>query len=86
MAFGCDFLPRKHGRVLAGKAGTFSWGAVYHDFSAATGSGVYGEEIDFLVAYRTLWGQQFGLKAALYDAKEFATDTDKLWFWTSYSI
>lgn len=53
--------------------------AVYHDFSAESGSGKWGTELD-LSAGRSL-GDRYGvlLKAALYNADQHATDTNKFW-------
>ena len=66
------------------------WLATYHDFSAESAglgsSGSYGSEVDLRATYKTEWGQVFGLKGAFYDADRFATDTDKLWFWTALTF
>ncbi|MCH9650816.1 MAG: alginate export family protein [Deltaproteobacteria bacterium] len=69
-----------------GGAGAFAWKGVFHDFSAESGGGDYGSEIDFQFSYRSPWSQVFGLKAAFYEEDGFSSDTDKLWFWTSYSF
>ena len=69
-----------------GSAGGFSWKGVFHDFSAESDSGDYGREVDLQLTYRSPWQQVFGLKAALYDAKGFSSDTDKLWIWTGYTF
>jgi hypothetical protein len=53
--------------------------AIYHDFSAATG-GSYGTEIDFQVSKKISKNYYAGLKFADYNAKGFATDTQKIWF------
>ena len=71
---------------LAGKAGAVAWTAVYHDFGAATGGASYGEEIDLQLTYKAPWKQTFGFKAAIYDADRFATDTDKLMLWSTYTF
>lgn len=71
---------------LAGKAGKVAWTAVYHDFGAENGGAGYGEELDLQLTYKAPWAQVFGFKAALYDAESFATDTDKLMFWTAYGF
>lgn len=53
--------------------------AVYHDFSAETGGGDYGSEVNLLATAK--WEKlSFTLKYADYNADEFATDTQKLWF------
>ncbi len=71
---------------VSGKAGKVGWTAVYHDFSAENGGASYGEELDLQLTYKAQWAQVFGFKAALYDADTFATDTDKLMFWTAYKF
>ncbi len=71
---------------VGGKAGKASWVAVFHDFGAEGSSANYGEELDLQVTCSSSWGQQFGLKAAFYDAESFSTDTEKLMLWTSYSF
>ena len=38
------------------------------------------------VIYNTPWKQQVALKYAAYDAKGWATDTTKLWIWTSWGF
>ena len=53
--------------------------AIYHDFSAATG-GSYGEEIDLQVTKKISKYYYAGLKFSDYNAKGFATDTQKIWF------
>ena len=52
---------------------------VFHDFSAEAGSGDWGTEIDVSAA-RAI-SDRYGvlLKAAFYDADQFATDTNKFW-------
>ncbi len=53
--------------------------AIYHDFSAATG-GSYGNEVDLQVSKKISKHYYAGLKFANYNAKGFATDTQKIWF------
>ncbi|MCP5118773.1 MAG: hypothetical protein GY953_48800, partial [bacterium] len=72
--------------ALDGKVGKIGWKAVYHDFTAATGGADYGQELDLQLTCKASWNQTFGLKAALYDADTFATDTDKLMLWTAYQF
>ena len=60
--------------------------AIYHDFSADTGGGDWGTELDATVIYTTPWKQQVSLKYAAYNAKGWATDTTKLWLWTSWGF
>nr|WP_298148250.1 hypothetical protein [uncultured Pseudomonas sp.] len=60
---------------------------VYHDYRAERGSSHYGEELDLSYA-RPVPGVKglVGLiKAARYDADDFAIDTDKLWLQAQYS-
>ena len=59
--------------------------AVYHDFSAETGGVDYGSEINLLATAK--W-KKLGLtlKYADYNADEFATDTQKLWFQIDYAF
>lgn len=61
------------------KSGKWNFTGVYHDLSAEAGSQDWGTEID-LSAGRSL-GDRYGLllKAALYDADQHATDTNKFW-------
>lgn len=71
---------------LSGGAGRFKWAAIYHDFSANSGSASYGTELDLLATFKTHYNQTFGFKAAFYDADEFSFDTDKYMVWTAYSF
>ncbi len=65
--------------TLRYRAGAWNLTGVYHDFSAASGSADWGSEID-LSAGRS-FAERYGvlLKAAFYDADQFATDTTKFW-------
>jgi hypothetical protein len=75
--------------TLSGKLDSFSWAATFHDFTAATsdqGGAQYGSELDLLATFRFPCGALVGLKAALYDADELGTDTEKLMFWTAYKF
>ncbi len=72
------------GNLPLGGSHKLAWKAIYHDFGAATGGASYGDEINLQATYKTAWDQVFGLKAALYDRDTFATDTDKLMFWSAY--
>ena len=59
--------------------------AVYHDFSAETGGVDYGSEINMLATAK--WNKLgLTLKYADYNADEFATDTQKLWFQIDYAF
>ncbi len=71
---------------LGGKLGKVGWVVIYHDFSAESLDIDYGQELDFQLTCKTSWGQGFGLKGALYERDRFATDTDKLMFWTNYAF
>ncbi len=66
--------------------GKFKLLGIYHDFSADTGNGNWGSEIDAAVIYTAPWKQQFAIKYAGYSATDHATDTDKLWIWTSWGF
>ena len=66
--------------------GRFKLMGIYHDFSADTGGGDWGTEFDAAVIYTAPWKQQFALKVADYSADDFATDTTKLWIWTSWGF
>ena len=68
------------------KLGPVAFEAVYHDFSASSGGASWGDELDLLAIYTAPWKQKFGLKAALYDADDWATDTDKVWVWTEWGF
>ena len=61
------------------KIGPWNLTGVYHDFSAEAGSSDWGTELD-LSAGRSLW-DRYGIlfKAALYNADQHATDTNKFW-------
>lgn len=66
--------------------GRFKLLGVYHDFSADTGGASLGTEFDASVVYTSPWKQKFALKFADYSADEHATDTTKLWIWTSWGF
>ncbi len=66
--------------------GRFKLEGIYHDFSADTGGGDWGTELDAAVTYTAPWKQQFSFKFAGYDARDFATDTTKFWVWTSWGF
>lgn len=72
---------------LGGKAGDHvRWSLRYHDFGSDRGGADYGSEIDAQVVYQAPWKQAIALKLALYDADTFATDTEKLMIWSSYTF
>lgn len=61
--------------------------AVYHDFSAERGgAGDYGTELDLQAVHHFDFDVDLGVKFADYDAKNFATDTQKFWIWLYYSF
>jgi hypothetical protein len=57
----------------------------WHDFSADAGSDTYGSELGASVTWTASKSLTLGLKAAAYDADDFATDTTKAWLWASYA-
>ena len=65
--------------------GTLS--GVYHDYRAERGSSHYGEEFNLSYAHPVpgVKGLVGLVKAARYDADDFAIDTDKLWLQAQYS-
>lgn len=69
-----------------GKVKFMTWTVRYHDFKSDQDSESYGSELDAQILFKTPWAQGFGLKAALYDADDFAADTKKFWFFTTYKI
>ena len=71
---------------MTANLGKFSLAGVYHDFSATTGGSSWGSEFDAQVVYTAPWNQKIALKLALYGADEWATDTDKIWLWTSWGF
>ena len=66
--------------------GKFKLMGIYHDFSADTGGAKWGTELDAAVIYNAPWKQQFAIKYANYSADQHATDTKKLWLWTSWGF
>ena len=63
-----------------GKLGNWAWNILYHDFSAQSGSGDYGGEIDATLSRK--FAKKYGLllKAASFDSDSPAFgDTTKLW-------
>jgi hypothetical protein len=70
--------------IVAGKVGAMAWSASWHDFESDAGSIPYGSELDLEIVWKAPWKQGFGAAFAAYDADAFATDTDKLWLFTTY--
>ncbi|MDH3644953.1 MAG: alginate export family protein [Gammaproteobacteria bacterium] len=64
---------------VSGKVFNATYNVIYHDFSAETGGGSYGDEIDASLQWK--FGEHYGLllKLAHYSADSFATDTKKYW-------
>jgi len=65
---------------VKGKVGAWTWNILYHDFSAQSGSGGFGSEID--AAFSRNIGDKYGLllKAALFDTDSPSYgDTNKIW-------
>lgn len=65
---------------------TWNWTVRWHQFRSSVGSTDYGSEIDAMAVWNTPWNQDFGIKLARYSADEFATDTFKVWIWTSWNV
>ena len=72
--------------TIAYKTGGWKLAAIYHDFSADTGGAHYGNELDLVASWKSSWKQVFALKAAMYDADEYARDVSKLWAYTSWKF
>jgi len=64
---------------VSGKVLNATYNLIYHDFSAETGGGSYGDEIDASLQWKI--GDHYGLllKLAHYSADSFASDTEKYW-------
>ena len=65
---------------VAGKVGPAKLAMFYHDFSSDEGSDDYGTEFDVVATYPVNKNVSVQMKYARYDAEDFSTDTDKLWF------
>ncbi len=61
----------------------FKWQAIYHDFQAEDGNASYGDEFDAVVSKGLNKYLTAAVKAAFYNADEYATDTTKFWFMLS---
>jgi hypothetical protein len=66
--------------------GKFALIGIYHDFKANSGGASWGSEFDAQVVYTAPWKQKIALRYADYSADEWATDTTKLWIWTSWGF
>ncbi|MFT5139956.1 MAG: hypothetical protein ACI9H8_002253 [Lysobacterales bacterium] len=65
---------------LKGKHGTWSWNALYHDFSAEDGNQDFGSEIDFSASRKFAEKYGFLLKAASFHGDSLIyQDTSKFW-------
>ena len=63
-----------------GKLGKWSWNALYHDFSAQSGSDNYGTEIDAVIKRKFKDNYSILFKAAMFNTDSPAYgDTNKLW-------
>jgi hypothetical protein len=66
---------------IKGKAGSWSWNVLYHDFNAESGSGSLGNEIDASIGRK--FAKHYGVlfKAAWFNAASSSNydDTTKLW-------
>lgn len=60
-------------------AAKWNFTGVYHDFTAEAGSGDWGTEIDFSAGRKLTDRYGLLLKAAFYNADQWATDTNKFW-------
>lgn len=71
---------------IKGKIGQVGMALTWHDFSADEGSSDYGDELNFVMNYAYNKKISFQLKAADYQADEFATDTTKIWLTTNFKL
>ena len=65
--------------TVKGSVGKWNLTGVYHDFSAEDGSADWGTELDFSAARKLNDNYSLLLKAALYNADQYAADTTKFW-------
>jgi hypothetical protein len=70
----------------AASLGRWRLEGIVHDYAADSGGASWGSELDLLVQYTAPWKQSFAAKAALYDADDWATDTDKYWLYTEFGF
>ena len=56
----------------------------YHWFDAEQGGEDYGTELNLQVSRKVFDRFMVALKYARYDAEDFATDTEKLWFMVTF--
>jgi len=72
--------------TINAKLGSWVLVGMYHDFSADSGGFDWGTELDAAVIWTAPWKQKFSIKYSDYNAKDHATDTKKLWLWTSWGF
>lgn len=72
--------------TLQWREGDWNLQAWFHDFEADAGGASYGSELDLLATYALTPRLTLGAKYASYNSDGFATDTDKLWGWVTYSL
>jgi len=72
--------------TVTGRVGRVNLTAVYHDFSADTGGGSYGDELDLSAGWAFADNYSVLLKMASYSADGFATDTLRFWAMLSASF
>jgi hypothetical protein len=71
--------------ALGAKQEAFAYQLAWHEFSSDNGSDDYGSELDASMLWTVSKTLTLGLKAAGYDADDFATDTTKIWLWAAYA-
>lgn len=69
--------------AFTGRMRGVDFAAVYHNFSAATGGGSYGDEINLSAGWSFANNLSVLLKLASYRSDGFMTDTDKFWMMLS---
>ncbi|GAB6071439.1 alginate export family protein [Thiomicrorhabdus hydrogeniphila] len=69
--------------TLGTKVSGIKLAAAYHDYKSDKNSDNYGSEVNLLAAKKFGKNYLVGLKYADYSADTYATDTSKLWVWTS---
>jgi hypothetical protein len=71
---------------LEARVGSGKGQVVWHDFHADRGDTHYGSELDFAATWPIRPELTAGVKYALYDASNFATDTEKFWIWLTLTL
>ncbi|MDX1352686.1 MAG: hypothetical protein R3254_06710 [Thiomicrorhabdus sp.] len=72
--------------TLGTKVAGFKLAAAYHDFKSDKDSDSYGSEVNLLVAKKFGKNYLAGIKYADYTADTYATDTSKVWLWTTINF